>query len=187
MYIFVVIIPWGWHLVCKTCRSLCMPRVLYHEVSLLDNILTNYFRGFFVEKRLGNNDPTCGVESSWNAMAHRDAGERKWRRNWRMEWVTSTLHTSSEHGVSSITTADAHNSAASSRPNWRPHRFKWPRPFRRKTKSGFHSCAITFQTQSTPVTIITFCSHEHSVYVLSFQQTMFSRLCHISVLPVRLG
>jgi hypothetical protein len=32
-----------------------------------------------------------------------------------MEWVVSTLHTTSEHGVSSITTADAHTSAASSR------------------------------------------------------------------------
>jgi len=32
-----------------------------------------------------------------------------------MEWVASTLHTTSEHGVSSITTADAHTSTASSR------------------------------------------------------------------------
>jgi len=37
--------------------------------------------------------------------------EGKWRGNWRMEWVASTLHTTSEHGVSSITTADAHTSA----------------------------------------------------------------------------
>jgi hypothetical protein len=37
-----------------------------------------------------------------------------------MEWVAITLHTTSEHGVSSITTADAHTSAASSRRNWRP-------------------------------------------------------------------
>jgi len=28
-----------------------------------------------------------------------------------MEWVANTLHTTSEHGVSSITTADAHTSA----------------------------------------------------------------------------
>jgi hypothetical protein len=56
----------------------------------------------------------------------------------------STLHTTSEHGVSSITTADAHTSAALA-----PYRFKWTRPFRRKTKSGFCVCAITFQTQST--------------------------------------
>jgi len=28
-----------------------------------------------------------------------------------MEWVASILHTTSEHGVSSVTTADAHTSA----------------------------------------------------------------------------
>ena len=60
------------------------------------------------------------VDSSWNVMAHGDAREGKWRGNWRMEWVASTLHTTLEHGVSSITTADAHTSAASSRLNWRP-------------------------------------------------------------------
>jgi hypothetical protein len=82
-------------------------------------------------------------------MAHGDVRTGKWRGNWRMEWVASTLHTSSEHGASSITTADAHTSAASSRLNWRPRRFKWGRPFRRKTKSGFCGCVITFETQST--------------------------------------
>ena len=85
------------------------------------------------------------VESSWNVVAQGDAREGKWRGNWRMEWVASTLHTTSEHGVSSITTADAHTSAASSRLNWRSRRFKWTRPFRRKTESGFCTCAITFQ------------------------------------------
>jgi len=70
-----------------------------------------------------------------------------------MDWVASTIHTTSGHGVSSITTADGHTSAASSRLNWRPHRFKWTRPFRRKTKSGFCACAITFQTQSTTIRI----------------------------------
>jgi hypothetical protein len=82
-------------------------------------------------------------------MAHGDAREGKWKGNCRMEWVASTLHTTSEHGVSSITTADAHNSAASSRLNWRPRRFKWTRPFRQKTKPGFCACAITFQLAST--------------------------------------
>jgi hypothetical protein len=90
-----------------------------------------------------------GVESSWNVMAHGDARGGKWRGNWRMEWVASTLHTTSEHGVSSIINADAHTSAGSSRLNWRPRRFKWTRPFRRKTKSGFCVCAITFQTYSS--------------------------------------
>jgi hypothetical protein len=87
-------------------------------------------------------------------MPHGDAREGKWRGNWRMEWVASTLHTISEHGVSSITTADAHTSAASSRLNWHPRRFKWTRPFRGKTKSGFCACAITFQTQSTSLAML---------------------------------
>ena len=55
-------------------------------------------------------------------------------------------HATSEPGLSSITQADAHTSAASSRLNWRPHRFKWSRPLRGKTKSGFCACAITFRT-----------------------------------------
>jgi hypothetical protein len=92
-----------------------------------------------------------GLEASWNVMAHGDARKGKWRGNWRMEWEASTLHTTSEPGVSSITTSDAHTSVASSRLNWRPCRFKWTRPFRRKAKSVFCSCAITFQTQSTIV------------------------------------
>jgi hypothetical protein len=54
-------------------------------------------------------------------------------------------HTTSERGVSSITNAYAHTSAASSRLNRRPCRFKWTRPFRRETKSGFCACAIKFQ------------------------------------------
>jgi len=82
-------------------------------------------------------------------MAHSDAREGKWRGNWRREWVASTLHTTSEHGVSSITTADTHASAASSRLNWRPRRFKLTSPFRRKTKSGFCACATTFHLAST--------------------------------------
>ena len=88
------------------------------------------------------------VDSSWNVMAHGDAREGKWKGNWRMECVASTLHTTSEHGVSSITTADAHTSAASSRLNWHPRWFKWTSPFHRTMKSGFFACAITFQLVS---------------------------------------
>jgi len=89
------------------------------------------------------------LDSSSKVMAHGDAREGKWRGNYRMQWVASALHTTSEHGVSSITTGDAHTSAASSRLHWRPRRFKWKRPFRRKTKSGFCACTITFQPTST--------------------------------------
>jgi len=80
-------------------------------------------------------------------MAHGDAREGKWRGNWQMEWVASTIHTTFEHVVSSITTA--YILAASSRVNWCPRQFKWTCPFRQKTKSGFWACAITFQLAST--------------------------------------
>jgi len=89
------------------------------------------------------------VGSSWDGMAHGDAREEKWRGNWWMEWLASTLRITSEHGESSVTTAYAHTLAASSRLNWRLRRFKWTRSFRRKRKSGFCARAITFQTQST--------------------------------------
>jgi len=57
----------------------------------------------------------CRVQLKCDGTRSRTGGElAKW------EWVASTLHTTSEHGVSSITTADAHTSAASSRLNWRP-------------------------------------------------------------------
>ena len=62
---------------------------------------------------------------------------------------TQYSHATSERGLSSITQADAHTSAASSRLNGRPNRFKWTRPFRGKTKSGFCACAITFRTSYT--------------------------------------
>ena len=62
----------------------------------------------------------CVVDSSWHVMAHGGARDGKWRGNCRMQWVASTLHTNSENGVSSITNADVHTSAASSRLNWRP-------------------------------------------------------------------
>ena len=58
-------------------------------------------------------------------------------------------HTTSQRGVSTITNADAHTSAASSRLNRLPRRFKRTRPFRRKTKCGFCACAIRFRASST--------------------------------------
>ena len=57
------------------------------------------------------------VVSSWNAMTHGGARAGKRRGNWKIVLVVSTLHTTSEHGVSSISTADAHTSGAGSRLN----------------------------------------------------------------------
>ena len=57
-----------------------------------------------MKHRWDDTDCTTEVEFSWNVMAHGDAREGKWRGNCRMDWVANTLHTTSEHGVSSITT-----------------------------------------------------------------------------------
>ena len=58
------------------------------------------------------------VEMWWHTVTY---GRGSDGGNWRMQWVASTLHTTSEHGVSSITTADAHKPRLrSSRLNWRP-------------------------------------------------------------------
>ena len=100
------------------------------------------------QKSVNIQEAAVVVESSWNVMAHGDTREGKWRGNWRIEWVASTLHTTSEDGVSSITTADAHT-AASSRLNWSHSRFKLTSPYCRKTETGFCACATTFQKHST--------------------------------------
>jgi len=76
----------------------------------------------------------------------------QWKQTPVEMWWHTVTHGRGSEGetqVSSITTADAHISSASSRLKWRPRRFKWIRPFRRKTKSGFCTCAITFQLAST--------------------------------------
>jgi DNA-directed RNA polymerase subunit RPC12/RpoP len=148
--------------------AFCLVRVLILALPLRGRNV----KGGLVMVTTGRDSYTCikckqnvEVESSWNVMAHGDAREGKWRGNWWMERVASTLHTTSEHAVSSITTADAHTSAASSRLNWRPRRLKWTRPFRRRTKSGFCTCTITFQTQST------------SYYKHSIPPTCFGNSC----------
>ena len=80
-----------------------------------------------------------------------EPGGTRWRTGEEVKGKLGSQysHATSERGVSSITKADAHTSAAGSRLNWRPHRFEWTRPFRGKTKSGFCACAITFRTNYT--------------------------------------
>jgi len=79
-------------------------------------------------------------------MAHGDAREGKWRGKMRMEWVASSLAMYVGTRSIQLPSADPHSSNASSWLNWNPRRFKWTRPFRWKTKSGFCACVITFRT-----------------------------------------
>jgi len=130
---------------------------LFPFTELTDSFLK--YKNSLVQWWLGFRPPAACVESSDTTMVVgrvrlRPDGTR-WRTGGEVKGKMANgvgsqySHTTSERGVSTITYADAHTSAASSRLNWRPHRFKWTRPFRRKRKSGFGACAITFQTQSS--------------------------------------
>ena len=89
------------------------------------------------------------VELVRNLVAHGDAREGKWRWNWRMEWVASTL-TPSPNVVYPALLKLMRTSRLPA-VDWTdvPRRFKWTRPFRGKTKSGFCACAITFHMSYT--------------------------------------
>ena len=91
-------------------------RLYAHSVCQAPVCRAEYYISHTIQLKL----VAASVDSSWNVLAHGDAREGKWRGNWRMEWVVNTLPTTSKHDVSSITTADAHTSAASSRINWCP-------------------------------------------------------------------
>ena len=92
---------------------------------------------------------------SFSSRARSEPGGTRWRTGGEVKGKLANgvgsqySHATSERGLSSITQADAHTSATSSRLNWRPHRFKWTRPFRGKTKYGFCACTITFRTNYT--------------------------------------
>ena len=87
-------------------------------------------------------------------------------------------HTTSERGVSSITNADAHTSAASSRLNWLPYRFKWTRPFRWKTKSGFCACAIRFRTSSIIQSqVVPWMGNLDTRLIVNFDENLMHGMC----------
>ena len=67
-----------------------------------------------------------------------------------MQWVASTLHTTSEHAVSSITAADAAHLGCqqSTELTPLPADLNGLVRFARKTKSGLCACDITFQMTS---------------------------------------
>ena len=94
------------------------------------------------------------LDSSWHVMPHGDArGEGAGTEGETGEWSGYTVPFTLPRNMvyPALLPLMPHTSAASSRLNWCPRQFKCTRPFRRKTKSGFCACAITFQLPSTSV------------------------------------
>ena len=90
---------------CCSSEVLMADRIVHKSLLLHDAI----------PQKVNRVSPRFVVDSSWNVTAHGDTRKGKWRGNWQMGLVASTLYTTLEHGVSSITTTDAHTSAAGSR------------------------------------------------------------------------
>ena len=89
------------------------------------------------------------VELVRNLMAHGDAREGKWSGNWRMECVASTLTPPPNVVYPALLKLKRTLRLPAVDLTDAPHRIKWTRPFRGKTKSGFCACAITFRTSYT--------------------------------------
>ena len=122
--------------------------------------------------------------------------------------IASILHTTPEHGLSSITTADAHTSAASSRLIWRPpadlnglvrlaerlnlvsarvsSHFNWPVHSASVDTMGSHnvyrlSCNIIYAKQSKincKQYGIPQCSHSLNIPVLCFEKLAWEWFSH---------
>ena len=85
------------------------------------------------QRRFGHSKNRSQVlESSWNLMAHGDAREGKWRGNWRMEWVASTLTLHRNVGYPALLPLMRTSRLPGSRQNWHPRRFKWTLRFAKR-------------------------------------------------------
>ena len=100
---------------------------------------------FPATRRLGNAQKSikkCSLSTKPTAgRARSETGgtrEEKWRGNWRMEWVASTL--TPPPNVVYPALLKLMRTPRLPAVDWSPHRFKWTRPFQGKTKSGFCAC-----------------------------------------------
>jgi len=73
-------LKWGWYL--RHCDKNCIGKRFVFRIA-----------GFIIQENEYQQLQwyTLKVRWVWNLMAHDDAREGKWRGNWQMEWVASTL------------------------------------------------------------------------------------------------
>ena len=110
--------------------SVCKPSQLSPTVSWINFDSTSIRRKELNCPQMTPKIALSVVESRWNVLAYGGARKGKWKGKCRMQWVASTLHTTSEHGVSSITTVDAAHLGCQQPTELTPTgRLKWTRPF----------------------------------------------------------
>ena len=151
--------PWG----CDRIRMFLV--IVTRKLQSRKNLITGQNRGIYrvfqfrsfgcSSSCLQTRNDELSLYKSCSFRACSEPGGTRWRTGGEVKGKLANgmgsqySHATSERGLSSINQADAHTSATSSRLNWRPHRFKWTRPFRGKTKYGFCACTITFRTNYT--------------------------------------
>ena len=105
-------------------------------------------------------------------MAHGDAREGKWRGNgeWSGYPVLFTLPRNMVYPALLSLTRTPRLPVV----DWTeaPRRIKWTRPLRRKTKSSFCACAITFQLASTNKLLLS-TKREQQLHVQAIIHTIF--------------
>jgi hypothetical protein len=69
--------------------SLITHKLVSDNCSIPERFIARWYKELPIMKSSQHVD-FC-VECVWNLMAHGDAREGKWRGNWRLEWVASTL------------------------------------------------------------------------------------------------
>jgi len=116
----------------------------------------------------------------WDMVKH---GRGKWRGNWRVKWVAITLHTTLEHGVSSITTTDAHTSAASSGLNLRPRCLNGLVRFAERRNLVSARVPSHFKPSLLPAP-----AYRHNIYlcILLLLYVRYCNSCKVSILSVSL-
>ena len=110
---------------------------------------------------------SCRVKLKCDGTCWLTGGEVK--GNCWMLLVASTLHTTSEHAVSSITTVDAYNSAANNRLNWRPPAYlNGLVRLAAKTKCGFSARVPWHFKRSLPHDEILQCTYRGEVKLITW-------------------
>ena len=100
----------------------------------------------------------CRVETESGGIWRRTGGEVKGKEVNGVGSQQSSAWLGTVHPVLLQSfSADPHSKKASTRLNWHPRRYKWTRPFRWKTESGFCACAITFRFHSTKGVCVRVC------------------------------
>ena len=152
IYIYIYIYIYIWNLVhFFVMRHFAISWVeIFSSAVWSKKICVHYLRNVKFHMRNNNNRHSCRVETESGGTRRRTGGEVKRKEvngvgsQQSSAWLGTVLPV-----LLQSFSSYPHSKKANTRLNWDPRRYKWTRPFRWKTESGFCSCATTFRFHST--------------------------------------